>query len=299
MKKHVILLLIFLCCVVSFSFSGNAVLEYLEGTLQRQVNGKWQDLYEGDEIPLSAMLKAGNNTLAELSFGDETITIYKKGTYSLEKLVRESEEMGIWEASSILTRKIELAFVGGKDGDEKNLGVRAAQPEILSKAEEIGWYDELALIFKEGYNALKKGEYEKAAASFKKCLGEGPTSEEKEECLFYLSSAYILLGKTGFALKYINQMINDTGAYYFEEYAMMKGKLLIQVMEYSKALKILELAAETHPKGIYIQYIYYLHAVCYNGLNKTDKQKEYLEKTYAADQTTDVGKSAKEQLDSL
>ncbi|MBN2533036.1 MAG: tetratricopeptide repeat protein [Spirochaetales bacterium] len=298
MKKYIILLLIIMCGVVYNSFSDNAVLEYLEGTLQKQVNGKWQNLHEGDIIPISSTLKAGNNVIAEISLGEKLITIYKKGTYTLENLVKESEEMETWDVSSLLARKIETAFVGTGDGSEGNMGVRSIKPKIIANAEEVGWYDPIALEFNEGYNAFQKGEYEKAAESFKKCLADA-TDAEKEECLFYLSYIYVLLRKTGLALKYFNMMKEDTNAYYFEEYAMIKGKLLIQVLDFGEALKVLQLAVKTYPKGRYLQDIYYLSAVCYNALNNTAKQKEYLKMAYDVDPSTAVGKSAKEQLESL
>jgi tetratricopeptide (TPR) repeat protein len=151
---------------------------------------------------------------------------------------------------------------------------------------------------KDGISNLEKGDYDKAILSFEEGLKIG-NQKENNRYLFYLGYTYSIKGEKNKALKYLNKSRFDPSDEIFEEYTLLKGKILVENLSFQRALKLFDLYIQHYPEGEYFQEVNLLSAICLKGVGKSKEAINRLKLIEDKDPTTVTGKLAKEKLNEM
>ncbi|MCP4178788.1 MAG: hypothetical protein GY756_13570, partial [bacterium] len=111
----------------SVIFAENIIIDYIEGYADIKNDGNWEEIFIGDELALSAIIKLDEDSLIEFQYNNSTYTLNRQGVYELQKLINNSAQMDDTGVTGILSGKIgKMIFNTGTTGDEVG-GVRASE----------------------------------------------------------------------------------------------------------------------------------------------------------------------------
>ena len=279
-------------------FAEEYLLEFSDGTVQYMDNNAWVDAYIGDRIPGNTDIKVFANTYAEFSSGDIRLILREQGTYSLDNLFKQSEEISSWSIGSLIGEKLErLVGINVEDLDAAAMGTRGAEiPGIYM--DDDGWMDEHTELIENTRRLLGQGNYELALEDllFEYSFSFGT---DKEEISFYIGYIYSILDEKSQALKYLSRIENDFRRPYFSDFVLLKGSLLVESLLFDEAIELFDFYIDNYPDGEKTQYVYFLSAACYKGLGNTYQAKINLERAVAEDPSSDIGKASAEQIEEL
>ena len=175
------------------------------------------------------------------------------------------------------------------------MGVRGeAKPQ-----DELTWVEEGGEFMEKGKQLLLDGLFEEAIGVFKDGADWALTEEERSEYLFYTAYAHSLKGDNALALIILEDMQLDSNAAIFTDYVLLKGKLLIENLAFADALDLFSEYLKHPDMGETTQVVYFLSAVCQQGLdNKTQAQK-FLQDAVKIDASSEYGKAAQRMMGSL
>jgi outer membrane protein assembly factor BamD (BamD/ComL family) len=107
------------------------------------------------------------------------------------------------------------------------------------------------------------------------------------------------LGESAQAIKYFSEIENDYKRPYFSDLVLVKGSLLVENLLFNEALELFGIYIDNYPGGEKTQYIYFLTAACYTGIDNSLQAKTYLQKTVNIDPNSDIGKAAAARIEEL
>lgn len=296
MKSMIIsFMIIFLNSVLPLS-AKEFLVEYLEGILEVKEASNWATVEIGDTIPAESYLRLSDNGFTELSTGNITITLNVDGTYSTEELLRSGKVVASWKIGDLINSKLKkLISSGPTSGKSAVMGVRgAAQTE-----QSLEWIDESGEYLKEGKELLKKGNIEAAIATFLEGADYSFGEQERQEYLFYAAYGYAERGSNALALKNLVEVSPEPDASYFMDFVLLKGRLLIENLAFKEALKLFDRYLDNAKEGEVTQIVYFLSALCYQGLDNKQEALKNLKAAHAIDMKSEYGRAAKRMMDSL
>jgi hypothetical protein len=296
MKRE--LFVVLLALVIGFFISAQTIsIDYVQGKVEVLIGSKWTKLSEGSSIQTSSSVKLSEGSMVEFGYNGSKISLVDPGTYELRSVISSSREVKSWDLLSVIGGKISKTF-GTSDEATGNaaLGVRGAE----EKDEGVGWaYDDSdaeQLELAKTYIDEKK--YNEAIKLLKEYLGSG-TGTEVKRARYYLAYAHAMIGETGMALQQVNKSGIGPEDTLFQDYVLLKGKLLMDSLSYRKALGLFNDYIKAYPEGSVTQTVLILRSYCYKGIGDSAKQKESLENAQNLDPRSPEGVQARKLLDSL
>ena len=291
LKTSVFILLI----LFSFTlFADDLLLEYSDGVIELETNAGWEEVVEGELYSSEQIIRLENDSIAEFSINDSRIMISEEGTYELRELINNSNNVSNWGIGELVTNKLELFFNETMYKDEAAMGVRGDQEE---QYDDITWMENKEIPVRYGIakDYILNKQYKEAVlylleASFT------ATGEARKECFYYIGYSYAMLGDSVRALRYLNRVETDSTKYYFHDYVLVKGKLLIQSFSFKSALYLFEKYLSEYPYGENVQSVYFLSAYCNEALNNREEFVKNLQKAVEVDPFSDFGKLASQKL---
>ena len=271
------------------------LIEYLEGTLELKEGAGWVELYIGDSVPPGSLIRLGANGFAELSGGGVTINLSEDGTYNTENLLKSGQKVAAWNLGGVVNSKLSKLLSGGGEGQTAVMGVRGAAQE----GEELTWVEEGAEYLEEGKRLLAEGHVDEAIAKLKEGAEWAFTEDERTAYLFYTAYGHFLKGESAVSLIMLEDMRVDSSFDFFTDYVLLKGKLLIDSLAFEDALALFGEYLKHPDMGETTQVVYYLSAVCYQGLDRGAQARQNLEDAYKIDPSSEYGRAARQMMGSL
>jgi tetratricopeptide (TPR) repeat protein len=287
-----LLLPILLICTIGSLFCQEISVEYIEGLLEIKTASVWKEVSFGDVIPDGASLRLADDTLVELSKGEQTIVLSSPGIYEINELLRNSSKQS--KTRSIILNLIQQLFQAPPRGKSAVLGVRAADIE----GEEFSWVDEgYSGYISNGKDQLEQKHYDEAKTSFLDALDSAFEDLEKEEVLFYLGYVETLLKNPAPALAYLIELSPKTDAPYYNQAFILKATLLVESFASRKA--ILWISSFKGSEVDTILSLTLLEGLCHLQLGEVDRAQDLFNKVISTAPESGPAKIAQEYLESM
>jgi len=289
------ILAVFLLGVSGALFAAEFSLVYAFGTVEVQSADEWLEVEIGEQIAEDAVLRLGQQSVAELARGSARITLSQCGTYFVSELAESSRQGKLWGIARVVRSKIRSLFREQSEPEITAMGVRAGEVE-----DDLGfdWVDEEEEALKEGKALLSEQSYEEAVVRFEEAL-EMADERNRALYLFYIAYSYAMAGKNGLAMRYLNEAVPSEQMAHYGDYVLLKGRLLIEGQSYREALELIEAFLERYPEHDCAQSALFLSAFCSSRLGLDSEAQQRLQRAYALDPSSDTGRKAKEILDTL
>lgn len=271
------------------------LVEYVEGTLEIKEGATWSELYIGDLIPENSLIRLSGNGFAELSTPAVTVTLSDDGTYNTRNLLRSGQKIASWDIGSVVNSKLSKLITPGEQGQTAVMGVRGA----AAAKDQLTWVEEGGEYLEKGKKLLADGHLDEAIPVFKEGADWALTEEERYEHLFYAAYAHSLKGDNAVALIMLEDMQLGSDAPIFTDYVLLKGKLLIENLAFADALDLFSEYLKHPDMGETTQVVYFLSAVCHEGLDNKDQALKFLQDAYKIDANSEYGRAAKRMMGSL
>ncbi len=271
------------------------LVEYVEGTLEIKEGATWSELYIGDLIPENSLIRLSGNGFAELSTPAVTVTLSDDGTYNTQNLLRSGQKIASWDIGSVVNSKLSKLITPGEQGQTAVMGVRGAAAD----KDQLTWVEEGGEYLEKGKKLLADGLLDEAIPVFKEGADWALTEEERYEHLFYAAYAHSLKGDNAVALIMLEDMQLGSNAPIFTDYVLLKGKLLIENLAFADALDLFSEYLKHPDMGETTQVVYFLSAVCHEGLDNKDQALKFLQDAYKIDANSEYGRAAKRMMGSL
>ena len=272
---------------------------YLDGTLQIRQGSGWRALRIGEPVPADVSLQLAKGSVAELAGrvagGEELrVTLTQPGSYSVAALFKASREAASWGFGRLLAAKLRAFFAAPGARSPTAMGARAGEAES-----EIGmeWADEEQDAARKGRQLLEQGRFEEAVDSFQEALAVAD-AQMRPYYLFLIGTAWSLAGRNAQALQALEQAQPPQTAPYFADYALLKGRVLLEAQSYAQALALFDalLASPAPLDRDAAQPAWFLSAFCSLQLGDASQARERLLKARSLGSDTDFGRQATELL---
>jgi tetratricopeptide (TPR) repeat protein len=294
MKALVGILLYLTAASVSTS-AEELTVEYLDGMLEIQEDSEWTELDIGDTIPEGSRLRLSDDGLAELSAGRITITLNQDGSYKTEELLEAGKKVASWNIGSVVNSKLKRLIAPDQQAQTAVMGVRGAAQDD----EELTWIDEGEQYLQQGREFLLAEDYEAAAATFLEGADFLFDDLERQEYLFYAAYSYAQLGSNAQALSLLEEVVPEADVSYFVDYVLLAGKLLIESLAFEDALNLFDAYLSKPDGGETTQVVYFLSALCLQGLGNHREALKSLETAYEIDKDSIYGIAAQQMMTDL
>jgi len=286
---------LFIAFLISFPMIMSAeetYIDYLEGILEVQVSGNWQEVGIGDSIADNAKLRLSDNGYAELLVGDSVVSLTRDGTYNVSELIRGSASVA--STSLDLKKKITLSSGYEKWQQEATMGVRGAEATVSDSA---GMEDAYTYL-EAGLKSLDQGDYEEALINFE----EGWDFFEDQNCLFFAAVCYDALGQKRSYTKSLQDIsVSDLEKGFQGAYVIRMSDLLIRSLSYKEAIDLITGFEKGNAalSGDEEQQIQYLKGTAYLGSGNKQNARAAFQKAKDLAPSTPVGEQASQALSSL
>jgi tetratricopeptide (TPR) repeat protein len=294
MKSRMIVLLLVLL-IPAAVFSLDYSVDYVYGTVEVRADGRWRSAEIGSTISGDSAIRIGSGAVAELSSGNVRITLGEAGTYLVSQLANSSRQVSSWGIVQMVRGKMRNLFRGQQEIESTAMGIRA---EKMSDDTGFDWMDEEEEAVEQGKSLLEEQRYEESIAYFEEAL-QLADDQGRSVYLFYIGYACAMSGKTGLAMRYLNQIEPSHLLAHYGDYVLLKGQLLLEGQAYQAALELFDSFLESYPDHENRQSVYFLSAFCNAQIGRKTRARELLRKAYDLDPSSETGRRAESMLDSL
>jgi hypothetical protein len=288
-----IVLLIFIAAIPLVA--EDLLVEYVEGTLEVKDGSNWYELYIGDTVPEKSVIRLSGNGFAELSTRNVTVTLSDDGTYNAQSLLRSGQKIASWDIGGVVNSKLSKLLGPGQQGETAVMGVRGAEAD----QSELTWVEEGEQFMEQGKKLLAEGLFDEAIVAFKEGADWALTDDERSEYLFYAAYAHSLKGDNALALIILEDMALASNSAIFTDYVLLKGKLLIENLAFADALDLFSEYLEHPDMGETTQVVYFLSAVCQQGLDNKSQAEKFLQDAIKINASSEYGRAAQRMMGSL
>ena len=268
-------------------------VDYLDGRLEyREGRDTWIRLDIGDTIPKDRTIRLSGQGFAELSAGENRITLTGDGMYETTDLLKaESGKTGFRQ---ILGSKFSTLFKHGESGQSSVAAVRGAEAE---SDDFISWEDDSENYLPDGIKLYNEGDYAGAKDMFEEgSLWE--TGAVQRECTFRLGLSEQALGDPRSARDTMTSVSPEADDPFLDEYTIAVAGLYIESLEYDKADEVLAFFLDTNPSGDAAQAAWLLSAWSKEGQGDIAGSRRNLQKAVNLGPDTEIGRAAARMLDS-
>ncbi len=283
------LVLIFL---VSFSAAAQeVVVEYIDGILEIREDGKWYELYIGEDLKSGDTVRLAGDSFAELSAGNTRIMLRKPGTYAIDDLFKSLKRQETAGLSSLLGGRLKKMIQDDGRRETNVGGVRASEATETSSVTWAGG-EEVGDLIADGRELLAAGDYREAFYLFEEAYDYSDPFAE-DEPVFYLGYASALLGEYRDAFDYLTEYGPDSETEYYDDHVLVLSNLYLETLEYDQALDLLQEYTGSDPSDEYnLQTAYLFMGISYAGLQNSGRAEDYLKKAVSIDPDSEQAAAA-------
>ena len=262
---------------------------YLEGLVEISDGDVWKSLEIGDVVADTALIRVGENGFLELSMGDETINLLKPGIFDLGEMIRARMTVVTWNLDNLMGSKLKRLVKGG----ERHATAAAAGARgDAAEQEDLQWVEEGDEYLQEGLILIAQGDFAEAAELFHEGAEFALDSERAQEYLFYAAFALSESGDSGRALRLLREVNPSPRALYYDNHVLLKGRLLMESLDFSSALGLFEKYLERAVPDVSVQMVYIMAAYCHYWLGDEELALQDLSSAHAINPRSEPGRQA-------
>ena len=286
MKKNLIIFMLMLFVMVFSLAAEDLMLVYAEGDVLINEDGAWYEVYIGDMIDSSSVLKIGSDSLVEIDANGSTLLLNKPGTYKLGELISQTTKVSSWGNNPVFKK-----FLSG-DNSRSNvqtavMGVRGSATET----DDVEWLSEDSMILDEAIMMISEGDFN-GTIDFLNDEIDFAFDEELSGYNYYIGYSYYMLGSSGRALSYLDKVESDYDTEYYPDFVVLKGSLLLESLAYDDALNLFNEFLRNDDFSGTAQAVNYLAASALKGLGRDSDAEKKLEITVKMNPSSEIGRSA-------
>jgi tetratricopeptide (TPR) repeat protein len=287
MKKYIILF--FLVIIVFSAYGQNLSVTYIDGFLEVKDGNSWIEVYIGDSLSPTDILRLDEDSLAEFSHGNQTIVLSSPGVYTIGNLIDISNnQSGI---VNLVSRKVQQMFSRPGPGKSAVMGVRADKTDD----EELSWMgSNTEELINWGREKLDEGNYSEARANFLEALDFALDDFEKDEALFYLGYTELLSKNSLKALELFRDVSPHPSVIYYNQAYLLKASLLFESFAWNDTIDWIDTfnGSDIETLGS----LTLLKGICYLQLGSHREADNLFEEIIALDPDPETTEIAKELL---
>ena len=276
-----------------WSTAEDFLLVYSEGEVFENENGTWYELFIGDMLSDTSTLKIGPNSMVEIDANGNTLLLNKPGTYKLGELLSQTSKVSAWGNNPVFKK-----FLSGDNGRSSVqtavMGVRGSATET----DGVEWLSEDSMIIDEAIVMIEDGFFSDAIDFLSEEM-DFAFDEELSGYNYYIGYSYYMLGSSGRALSYLNDVESDYDTEYYPDFVVLKGSLLLESLAYNDALDLFNEFLRNDDFSGTAQAVNYLSATALKGLGKDRDAQKKLEITVKMNPSSDIGRSADSLLQNM
>ena len=256
-------------------WAAGLAVTYTQGQVAVRTAGNWKEVSLGETLSTEGVVRLGGGSYLELRGPSQgTLTFVEPGTYSLSDILSESGYLKAAGAGDAIQTALSALFSNESSNSTSAAGVRGAEE---SSSSATGWVSSNAQVYIDaGRTFMQSGRYRKAAEQFKVALATADTAK-LPRIRYELSAAYELSGNTLAAAKQIETANAPSSAVWFPNYALLKGRILVETHAYRDSLDWLtshKKAVLSDPRRSSLYHL--LVGVAYEGLGDPTAAKRNL-----------------------
>ena len=285
MKKNLVIIMLMALMVFSLA-AEDLMLVYTEGDVSLKENSAWYEVFIGDMIDGSSIIKIGPNSLVEIDVDGNTLLLNKPGTYKLGELISQRGKVSAWGNNPVFKKFL--------SGDNSRYNVQTAVMGVRGSATEtddVEWLSEDSMIIDEAIVMIDDGDFN-GAIDFLSEEMEVAFDEELSGYNYYIGYSYYMLGSSGRALSYLSKVESDYDTEYYPDFVVLKGSLLLESLAYEDALDLFNEFLRNDDFSGTAQAVNYLAATALKGLGRDKDAAKKLEITVKMNPSSEIGRSA-------
>ncbi|HVP19957.1 MAG TPA: hypothetical protein VMU36_13275 [Spirochaetia bacterium] len=284
MTKILGIVSILILAAAASALAQSYAITYSDGTVEIKTAKGWSVLSIGDAVPLSATVRVSQSGSLELTKGRARLTILKDGTYEIARLASAAELSGALGAGARISQKLQ-SLTSDKPTSTTAGGVRAADQ---SSQAAVTWVDENDEVRSEVVSLLAQKKYLDAAQKLQEALDESPSPAYEQEFAYLAGVAYYGAGQPVRAFRALSKVSPDPSVQWYARYVILKTQLLVDSLDYSGALDILQPFLSANPSGEPAQLAWLLTYYCQKGLGNTSAARAALDTGYQLDPASET-----------
>lgn len=273
------LLMVLVLCALAAPVFAEAVVGYVEGTLEIEDGGSWFELFIGDGVEETDQIRLAPNSYAELSAGASTVKLSRAGTYEVSDLI---ETTGRTQSAGLANMVIgRLGRLTGQEDPETQTAVGGARASEAVNQNAPTWAGGEAIdeLIAEGTELLGSGDFEDAYYVFEEAYDYAISDEEYALAAFYYGYSSSLVGEPTQAFDLLEEIGPDPTTDFYTSHVIALGQLLVESFAYDEAISYLEpVADDISFDAADVQSAELLIGIAYDGLGMRSSAREYLQR---------------------
>jgi predicted negative regulator of RcsB-dependent stress response len=273
-------------------------VDYTEGRVELASGSGWKELAPGDRLPASAKVRLPEDGFLELTQGSTRFSVSQPGVYLVADLVAASKKVASWQLGKVVSAKVKGTVAGGAKGDGTAAmgarGAAAGAPATVEWVEASGSEEALS----EGRSLLEAGRLDDALKVLQQALQEANPGEEGL-FYYYIATAYSAQQRTSLALRTLERARIEPQEPVYSELVLLKGQLLLESLAFTDALALFDSQLALNPEGGFAQALLILSSYSHQGLGRSQKAREALQKAVSLDSSSELGREAARLLSQL
>ena len=292
MKKLMLTAMLLLAIV--YIYPQEIVIDYYDGEVEIMEKGKWVLPDMGEILRNDFQLKIGVDSYAEIKSGNSIIKLMKEGIYKADSLMSSLKQTENWEIGRIGSLNFKNIINKSAYNSSAAMGVRGE----IQESKEIEWLDSGRDYLADGIAVLDEGNIAEALRIFNEGIELGE-QDDNEPLYYYSALCHNLLGKNRESFLKLEMIENPENHEFYADYVILKGSILLEGLEYKKAEILFKNYILKDNSSEKAQYIYLLLSYCTAGLQSRDESKQYLSKAISLDSNNEIGKIAKQMMNTF
>lgn len=273
---------------------------YLEGTVSQRAGEAWTPVAIGDTLAADARVRLEKLALVQLKVAGSSvasITLTQPGTYGLATVLASSASL----RSTGAVQAAAMAFSRVLKGSGKRVdAVGGVRSEVMPQEDFVGLLEGGPSGFespaqeavKTARDLIAQAEYERAISSLRDAL-PAASADEAREVSFYLASAYELAGDARAAMAALKAASPQGGDEWGPDAVLLGARLLEDSFAWEQARDLLlKAAAVLAPDDARAPTYFFLLALAHQGTWEMDKRAAALDRVFALDPTSELGRTA-------
>ena len=240
---------------------------------------------------LNASVRISQSGSLELTRGKARITILKDGVYNIATLSRAADQVGSAKLGANISQKLQ-SLTTEKASSTAVGGVRATEQGGQAA---VTWADENDEVRSEVASLLAEKKYEEAVKALKKALAESPAAADEQEFTYLTGVAYYGEGQPVRAYRALSKVNPDPSVQWYAKYVLLKAQVLVDSLDFSGALDILQPFVSAYPSGESAQIAWLLTYYCQKGMGNGEAAKTALDSGYQLDPGSETARLIDQQ----
>jgi TolA-binding protein len=303
MRKITVLICLLLFIGVTLAALPDMLVLYSSGdcTVDLKGNGRWKAASVDMKLFQSSIVRTGHDGELELEIDGERVSIGRDTQTGISALMDKLGDRKKLAWLSNLSPVIKnLIGARSKHSETALMGVRG----VAEEEEELDWMGELeeddpAMLFENGKEHYKEGDYGKAINVLKDIIADTTVDPIRHEVAFYLGSSMFHSMQYEESISYLKESMERRDAYYYEVALLHASFAHYFTRDFEGAVDGFGSYTTEFGDGTFAPYAFLMLGKSHKALGEREQAKRCFQKIQTAYRNTEVYSDAVSELGGL